>query len=277
MSIDKREKSKPADTATGALPSSRPPTSAVPGPQARTSSGNIDELMTQAESALRAGRWFEAERLAQKALSSARRIESWDAMARIVLPLQEARRLRLSKAFDTKRVAIVESPVHDADAVAPGCYLVQPPLVGADARRLRLAALRQEVFAAVICREPLSQLKLCPIVAIGAITIRARVQPPKNIKKPTLEWFIGAMEALGDAAIEALDSGLDLDRQIDHVLACIDSIPDHEKLHQLLGDMCRSASKGFERRLPPRLFADEDDDQIDAAPDAPAIKSDEDE
>jgi len=246
VTAEKRE--KPAATAAPTTPAA---------PVARTSGGNIDELMELAETALRAGRWFEAERMALKALTAARRVEGWEAMARITLPLQEARRLRLSKALDTKKLSMISAPVHDADAVAPGCYIVQPPFVGADARRLRLAALRQEVSVAVVCREPLTQLKLCPLVAIGAITIRTRVQPPKNPKKPTLDWFIGSMEILGDAAIASLDTGLDLDRQIDHVVACLDSIPDHEKLHQLLGEMCRTASKGFERRLPPRLFADE--------------------
>lgn len=230
----------------------------APAAPARTPA-NVDELMEQAEAALRAGRWFEAERHALRALNAARRVENWDAMARISLPLQEARRLRLAKAFDTKKFTIVEQAVHDADEVKTGCYLIQPPLVAADARRLRLAALRQEVPAAVLCREPLTKLKRCPIVAIGAVTIRARIEPPKNPKKPTLEWLIAAMEALGDAGIESIDTGLDLDRQIDHVLACLDAMPDHEKLHQILGDMCRRASKGFERRLPPRLFEDEDD------------------
>ena len=61
---------------------------------------------------------------------------------------------------------------------------------------------------------------------------------------------------IGHASFETPD----LDRQIDHVLASLDSIPDHEKLHQLLHDLCRTASKGFERRLPPRLFAADLDD-----------------
>lgn len=226
---------------------------------------DVDTVMEQAEAALRAGRWFEAERLALRALSASRRRERWETMARVVLPLQEARRLRIGKALEQKGVTIVDTAVHDTEPVAPGCYLIQPPLVGADARRLRLAALRQEVPVAVVCREPLTQLKRCPIVAIGAITIRARIAPPKSDRKPTLEWFIGAMEALGDAAIESVDSGMDLDRQIDHVMACLDSIPDHEKLHQLLHEMCVRATKGFERRLPPRLFEDEEGDASDEA------------
>lgn len=246
---------------TGKHEDEGPTEAAAPRPAAAT----IDQLMEQAEQALRSGRWFEAERLAHKALSTARRSENWEAMARITLPLQESRRLRVGGAVDTGRITIVDTAVHDSDIVKPGCYLVQPPLVGADARRLRLTALRQEACIAVLCREPLTRIKLCPLVAVGSITIRARVQPPKSPKKPTMEWFIAGMEALGDAAIASLDTGLDLDRQIDYLMACLDSIRDHEKLHQLLGEMCSRASKGFERRLPPRLFADvdDDDDELD--------------
>ncbi len=238
---------------------------------------DVDSVMEQVETALKGRRWFEAERLSLKALNAARRQERWDAMARVVLPLQEARRLRLDMALDRKTITIVDTAVHDADPVAPGCYLLQPPLVGADARRLRLAALRQEVPAAVLCREPLTRLKLCPIVAIGATTVRARIQPPKNERKPAMEWFVRGMEALGDAAIDSLDTGMDLDRQIDHVLACLDSVPDHEKLHQLLHEMCVRATKGFERRLPPRLFADEDEEEGGAqVGEAPKAAEDED-
>ena len=172
----------------------------APGPERSRAAPNIDESMELAEKALRAGRWFEAERLAHRALTLARRSEQWDTMARVTLPLQEARRLRREQALDSRRVVIVEDAVHDTDTVKPGCYLIQPPLVGADARRLRLSSLRQEVCAAVLCREPLTKLQRWPLVAIGAITIRAKVPPPKQPKKPTIEWFVAGMEALGDAA-----------------------------------------------------------------------------
>ena len=127
----------------------------------------------------------------------------------------------------------------------PGCYLVQPPSVGADARRLRLAALRREIPIAIMCREPKSRMGLCPVVAIGQVTVRARIEPPKDWDKPDHKWFVGAMEQLGDAAIEMLDTGLELDRQVDFLLAALDAVPDHEKLHQVLAEVCREAAKGF--------------------------------
>jgi hypothetical protein len=77
--------------------------------------------------------------------------------------------------------------------------------------------------------------------------MRTRIEPPKAWDKPDAKWFVGAMEQLGDAAIAMLDTGIELDRQIDFVLSALDSVPDHEKLHQLLGSLCREASKGFVR------------------------------
>lgn len=168
-------------------------------------------------------------------------------MASLCLPLLEARRQRLQEALDTKKVFILNQGVMEEMKVQPGCYLLEPPLVGADARRLRLAALRDEVAVAVVCREPINRMGECPVVAIGATTVRTRITPPKNLAKPTLSWFAGAIEQLGDFAVETVDAGHDLDKQIDDVLSKLDAHPDHEGLHQTLIDLCERAVKGFVR------------------------------
>lgn len=207
----------------------------------------IDEQARMAEAAMRRGKWFEAERCAQKGLEMARRAEEFEVMAEICLTLQEARRQRLQEAFDAKKVFILNAGIVEEMKIVPGCYVIEPPLVGADARRLRLAALRDEVAVAVICREPLNRMGLCPVVAIGGTTVRTRIQPAKNPEKPTLSWIANAIEALGDFAIETVDAGHDLDKQIDDVLAKLDAHPDHEGLHQTLAELCREAAKGFTR------------------------------
>jgi len=207
----------------------------------------IDEQVQMAEAALRRAKWFEAERCALKGLEMARRAEAFELMASVCLHLQEARRQRLQQAFDAKRVTILAEGVVEEMKVQPGCYIVEPPLVGADARRLRLAALRDEVPVAVLCREPINRMGLCPVVAIGGVTVRTRINPPKNPEKPTLSWFANALEELGDFAIETVDAGHDLDKQIDDVLAKLDAHPDHEGLHQTLAELCQDAAKGFTR------------------------------
>jgi hypothetical protein len=138
---------------------------------------------------------------------------------------------------------------------------VQPPAVGADARRMRLAALRQEVPATILCREPRTRLGLCPVVAIGMITVRTKIAPPADWDTPDMAWYAGAMEQLGDAAIAMLDTGLELDRQVDFLISALDTVPDHEKLHQVLADVCREAAKGFV----PSAKGDVLDDELDDA------------
>ena len=221
----------------------------------------IDEQVQMAEAALRRARWFEAERCALKGLEMARRAEEFELMASICLPLQEARRQRLQLALDAKKITVLSEGVVEEMKVQPGCYIVEPPLVGADARRLRLAALRDEVPVAVLCREPINRMGQCPIVAIGGVTVRTRIPPAKNHEKPTLSWFANALEELGNFAIETVDAGHDLDKQIDDVLAKLDAHPDHEALHQTLMELCQEAAKGFTRSLE---TADPLEDELDA-------------
>ena len=65
---------------------------------------SIQSLMTKASQALTRNHWFEAERLCAKALDMARAEGDFNLMARIALPLQEARRQRMQVAFDSKKI-----------------------------------------------------------------------------------------------------------------------------------------------------------------------------
>lgn len=207
----------------------------------------VSELMEHAEAALRRAQWFEAERLALQALAISSREDDWDAMARITLPLQEARRQRMQAAMEERKIRIHEGGISDEMELKSGCHLVQPPTVGADARRLRLTALRREIPVLVLCREPRTRAGLCPVVAIGPVTVRTRIEPPKSWDKPDFKWFVAALEQLGNAAIAGLDTGLELDRQIGYILDVLDAVPEHEKLHQVLESKCREAARGFVR------------------------------
>ena len=218
---------------------------------APTKTTSVTALITKAQQALGRAHWFEAERLSVKALDMARAQGDFNLMARIALPLQEARRQRMQAALDARKLVVIDEVLPSESELAPVCYLVQPPFVGADARRLRLTALEREIPALFLCREPKTQLGLCPIVAIGQVTIRTRIDPPKNWDKPTLAWFTGACEALGDAAIETLDRGADPAKQVDSLLERLDTMPDHEKLHQLFATVCKEAAQAYEGATPP--------------------------
>lgn len=66
----------------------------------QTISQRIDELMEKASQALVQRRYFQCERLCLEALSAAHGDRDYARMARIVLPLQESRRLKVQLALD---------------------------------------------------------------------------------------------------------------------------------------------------------------------------------
>jgi hypothetical protein len=212
---------------------------------ATVKSTSVNSLMTKAQQALTRNHWFEAERLCARALDMARGEGDFNLMARVLLPLQEARRQRMQIALDSKKIVIVQEHLPEERQLEPKCYLIEPPLVGADARRLRLLALEREIPAMFLCREPKTQLGLCPVVAIGQVTVRTRIDPPKKWEKPDLAWYVAACEQLGDAAIDTIDRTAEPARQVDALLERLDTMPDHEKLHQALAEICKEAARHY--------------------------------
>lgn len=208
----------------------------------------VDSLMEQASVALAATRYFECERLAASALELARAAHDYDCMARILLPLQEARRHKRQRAADARKKPVrLDSPeklepfLTGRKKITAGCYLIEPLLVGADARDLRDRADEQEVPIIVLAREPLTRFGDWPVVMIGPVTVRTRVRPPAD-EKPDVAWMLAAGEALGDAAIESVDPGLDPQTRVERLAVLLATAVDHEKLHQALAEACRDAA-----------------------------------
>jgi hypothetical protein len=210
-------------------------------PAKTTTSKRLEAMMSRAEAAMKRSAWFEAERLALKALEAAREVEDFDFIARVCLPLQESRRQRMLMAIDAADGVRIFEHVEPEPVIEPGIIMVRPPAVAADARRLRIAALQQEVPIIVLTREPTNQLGLCPIVAIGRITIRVRIEGPKNPEKPTTKWLLSSLEQLGDGALDAIqEHASNPFYRIDSILARLDSMPEHERMHQELAEACRA-------------------------------------
>src|SRR5262245_1039502 len=186
---------------------------------------------------------FDAERAAEKALAVARQDEDFARMARVVDQLLAARRQRVNSAMQTGKLMILDTPFTDTTKIERGCYLVQPPQVGSEARRLRLEAFSREIPVVVLCREPLTRTSQVPVVAISpGSTLRTKVPPPSSAAKPDLVWFAAALEELGDWAIESLDPALAPIRRIDALLDAIDALPDHIGLHDALKEACQKAA-----------------------------------
>lgn len=205
----------------------------------------IDALMERASRELVSRRYFEAERDCVEALARAHAAGDYERMARIVMPLQEARRQKRDMAFEAGEVTLVTGALPSGRALKPGCYLVAPPRVGVDGRALREAADKKKVPTIVVVREPTTRDGLWPIVAIGPVTFRARVRPPEGGPDalPSREWMVEATEALGDAGIAQVPPDADPYTRADMLYERLQAHPDHEKLHQFLADACREAAR----------------------------------
>src|SRR5262245_9633878 len=102
----------------------------------------ISDLLEKVHESLKRSAWFEAERIALKALAMARQAQDFHEMSLVIPRLQEARQQRTQKAVSAARnkIAVIDGPITEDMKIRAGCYLVQPPHVGSDARRFRLMA-----------------------------------------------------------------------------------------------------------------------------------------
>lgn len=214
-------------------------------PPSTTRTKPIQDLIDTSVGALSREAWFEAERLLDRALSMSHGRHDFEGMIEIVEHLKTARMARRKDSLGARAaVRLIDDCVTDTMNLERGRYMIQPPLVGADARRLRLLALSREIPVAVICREPMTQLGQTPIVAIGALgSIRTRIDSPDDPDKPNASWFRGALDALGAASRELINPDKSVDRRIEAILGCLDTIPEDDLLHDMLVAACREAAQ----------------------------------
>jgi hypothetical protein len=237
---------------------------------ARTHANAIDQLMERASEALMSMRYFEAERLASRGLASALAKGDFGRIARITLPLQEARRQIRQLACDACP-ELITGVLEDFPRrpLSSGCYLAQPPLTAMDARSIRRQAWDRDSCAILMTREPLTRDGLWPIAAVGVgeltVTTRIKVTPPVEVtpqagiptrdvytRLPGIRWFEATLEALGDRAIASLPTGDPPAHRVMDLIERLDACPEHEKLHQALAAECRRAADAPEPRLPRR-------------------------
>lgn len=224
-------------------------------------------MMEEASAALTAGEYFDCEHIADEALHMAWQRQEYGEMARILLPLQEARRQRRLAAVDADHVRILESGLPSPGSVLqPGIYIVQPPQVGADAMALRHAALTQKIPVIALAVEPVTRMGLLPVVSVGPVVLRTRVPQPARIDA---SWVLEAIDCLTSQAIAALDTTRPLGRQIDILVDDLDALPESELLHQRLMETCIAAARQPRDVTNPAEGPDvlddvDDDDSVDA-------------
>jgi hypothetical protein len=197
-----------------------------------------------------------------RALNRARAIGDFERMARIVLPLQEARRQQTLAAIDSGGRFLIDRLPGQADELTPGLYLLRPPAIGADANALRLMLRGRRVPAMVLAREPMTRAGLWPLVVVipgglvDSISVRVQVPPPPGVEPragvptrdtssepPPTDWYVAASEAIGDAAIARFRAVEPAAYRADELSDALAALPEHEKLHQELAAACREASR----------------------------------
>ena len=115
----------------------------------------------------------------------------------------------------------------------PGRYLIQPPLVGADARDFRLFAESKKTAILVLCREPKTKKKKYPIVSIGgSAALRAQISPPKNPEKPSVGWFNDGLRALEKQFLQQLKEEKDSEKALAAILNGLQTIPHSPTIHE---------------------------------------------
>jgi hypothetical protein len=200
----------------------------------------IQNLVDKANESIGKEAWFDAERSLDRALAMSHGRHDYQGMAEVLNLLHQTRTGWQKQAFASRdAVRVVDDEVEDTMEVEQGRYLVQPPLVGADARRLRLLALASGTPAIVVCREPNTQLGLIPVVAIGPLgAIRAKVKPPKDPMKPPVKWFRDAFVSLGDVALEKINPIHIASRKLEAILSLLDTLPESGVLYEQAIALC---------------------------------------
>lgn len=202
--------------------------------------------MEQATAALRRGQFFEAEVLANECLHIAWEQEDFAAMARIVMPLQEARRQRRLLAAEAGTVQVVDGAMESLlKSVTPGCYVIAPPNVGADARSLANYAFEHDIPVIAIAREPVTQMGLLPVVSVGPTIIRTLVKRPKG-DNHTVAWCLAVLDELTDKALDSIDEHKSARRRVNDLMDRLDSLPESEELHRALADTAVEAAREAE-------------------------------
>ncbi|MCB9846900.1 MAG: hypothetical protein H6814_00660 [Phycisphaeraceae bacterium] len=200
----------------------------------------IESLLERARGACDGGDWFQSETLACEAMELSYKGGDFLRMSLAVEALRGCRMSRREHAVSCGAMYAFDSDIGDEDyELAEGCWLVEPPRVGADGRDLRELATQSKIAMLAISREPMTTTGLWPLVAVGPMVIRARIRPPREI---TPEWFIDAVEALGASAIDDVDPDASAIERVEELFLRLQTIPDSLGLHETLLGACREAA-----------------------------------
>ncbi|GAB4108780.1 MAG: hypothetical protein Kow00105_16580 [Phycisphaeraceae bacterium] len=212
-----------------------------------TDSTPIDTDMEQASQALASMDYLTCEALCLKALAEARRAERFSDYARILLPLQEARRQRRIIALSGDIVLGTDDKFDPGNWLSrhpAGCVTMTRPHSAEDARQLCHKAREQRQYVEVLFADNESAEPTWTLRAYDGPAVSCDLPAPSPATDPA-RWFLEASEKLGDAALADVDPTLTGVQLVDELQKRLNVFTDHELLHQRLADSSRRLrSKG---------------------------------
>ena len=210
----------------------------------------LDDVMETASQALAEMDYARCEALCVEALGKARDAQEWVMYQRILLPLQEARRQRRQSALDGPILLGTPNKNDDAsqpfDDITQGCVVLTWPYTASDAQAINSKLHQSADPIELLFADNATDAETWRITGMAGPGLSIDLLAPKpewigrwvepsSITPPTPNhWFMQASEALGNAAIAAIDAmlgTLDYLKALEDALACVN---DHEILHQRL-------------------------------------------
>lgn len=206
----------------------------------------LDTIMEKASRALADMDYLTCETLCLNALTQAKRADRYGYYARVLLPLQEARRQRrmIAAAGD---IQLGSGPgfepgmwLQGRDA---GCVVLTRPHSSGDALAVHQQARQSKQFVEVLFADNARDDAQWTLRSYDGPAVSCTIDAPSPGTSPS-QWFIEATERLGDAALAGVDSTLTGKALVDDLEARLRVFPDHELLHQRLADAARAVRAG---------------------------------
>lgn len=203
----------------------------------------LDNLMERASQALAGIEYLSCEALCLEALGLARESGRYGYYARILLPLQEARRQRrMIAAAGEVQLGSGEAgfdPHVWLDAHEAGCIVLTHPHSAEDAAALDHRARERQQCVEVLFADNPAGAGEWTLRSYAGAAVSCTIAAPKDdtVKTP---WFIAATEKLGDAALADVDDTLTGVARVEALERHLAAFPDHEILHQRLAEAARA-------------------------------------
>jgi hypothetical protein len=211
-------------------------------------STSTSEQMEQASIALAKMDYLACEALCLAALTSARRDGNWSDYARILLPLQEARRQRRMIAAEGKirlgSASLDGSPGDWLRDHAPMCIAFTRPHTADDAAKFTQLAGEQHKFVEALFVDSDMDAATWIVRSFAGPNVRCELAaPPREAIDAWTDsdrWFLAASEALGDAALQTVTAKVGTIERVEQLEHCLGAATDHEILHQRLWDAAQA-------------------------------------